>query len=399
MSYTGGKKAFVVLRIFILIGAITAIWMAAGTVPGIVYYGIRFLNPNFFILYAFLISSLVSLLLGTSFGTVSTVGIALIVMAKGGGVDPNIAAGAIIAGAYFGDRCSPMSSSANLVANLTETNLHENIRNMFATSVIPFVLSVILYTIVSFKEPLNFVGSSIDSDIINIFNISWVVLLPAVIIIILSVFKVNVKVSMLFSILVAAIISVALQQYRLIAILKYMLLGFHLDSASPLYPIIRGGGIFSMWKASLVVFVSCSLAGIFNGTSMLQSLENILMKARTRGELFSYTTIVSALTAAFGCNQSISIVLTSQLMANTYKEKKVDAYKLAIDLENTSIVIAALIPWNIAALVPTTTLNVSSISYIPYAFYLYLIPIVNLIYFKISEIRNKKFPASAYGSK
>lgn len=399
MSYTGGKKAFVVLEIFIFIGAITAIWMAAGTVPGIVYYGIKFMNPNFFILYTFLISSLVSFLLGTSLGTVSTVGLAFIVMAKGGSVNPNIGAGAIIAGAYFGDRCSPMSSSANLVANLTETNLYTNIRNMFTTTVIPFIASIILYTIVSLKQPLSFVGSSIDSELTNIFNINWVVLLPAIIIIIFSIFKVNVKISMLFSIVVASVISASLQQHNLIEILKYLFLGFHLDSASPLYTIIKGGGIVSMWKASLVVFVSCSLGGIFDGTSMLKNVENILMRARTRGELFSYTTIVSILTAAFGCSQSISVVLTNQLMANTYKEKKVDKYKLAVDLENTGIILAALIPWNIAALVPTTTMNVSNIGFIPYAFYLYLIPIMTIISFTISEINDKKSRINIHDSK
>lgn len=399
MSYAGGKKAFVVLEIFILIGAITAIWMAAGTVPGIVYYGIKLMNPNYFILYAFLISSLVSFLLGTSLGTVSTVGLALIVLAKSGNVNTNIAAGAIIAGAYFGDRCSPMSSSANLVANLTETNLYINIRNMLKTSAIPFIISVALYTIISFKQSLNFVGNSIDSEIINIFNINWLVLFPSFIILIFSIFKVNVKVSMLFSIIAASIISISLQQHNLTDILRYMLLGFHLDSASPLYNIIKGGGIISMWKASLVVFVSCSLAGIFDGTNMLKNIENILMKAKTRGELFSYTAMVSILTGAFGCNQSISVVLTSQLMSKTYKEKSINRYKLAIDLEDTGIILSALIPWNIAAFVPTTTMNVSPVGFIPYAFYLYFIPIINILSFKILAMKYKKPPLNSNNSK
>ena len=139
MSFNGGKRAFVVLEIFLLIGIITGTWIASGTVPAIIYYGIKYMNPNFFILYTFLISCIVSFLLGTSLGTVSTVGVALILMAKGGNINIDIAAGAIIAGAYFGDRCSPMSSSAILVANLTRTNLYTNISNMFKTAVIPFI--------------------------------------------------------------------------------------------------------------------------------------------------------------------------------------------------------------------------------------------------------------------
>lgn len=384
MSFNGGKKAFVVLKIFILIGAITAIWMAAGTVPAIVYYGIKLINPSYFILYAFLISSLVSVLLGTSLGTVSTVGLALIVMAKGGNVDLNLAAGAIIAGAYFGDRCSPMSSSANLVANLTETDIFTNIRNMFSSSVIPFILSIILYTVFSFTQPLSFVESSIDREILNSFHIDWLVLLPAILIVVFSVFKVNVKSSMLCSILIAVLLSVFIQHHNMKDIINYLFFGFYLNPDNPLYSIIKGGGILSMWQAALVVYVSCALAGIFAGTNMLSSVEKVLARAKTRVELFACTIVVSILTAAFGCNQSMATVLTNQLVTSTYQEKHIDKYTLALDLENTGIVLAALIPWNIAAFVPTTTMDVSPVGFIPYAFYLYLLPLVCFVRLKSS---------------
>lgn len=384
MSYRGGKKAFVVLKIFILIGAITAVWMAAGTVPAIVYYGIQLLNPSYFILYAFLISSLVSSLLGTSFGTVGTVGVALIVMAKGGNVDLNIAAGAIIAGAYFGDRCSPMSSSANLVANLTETNLFTNIRNMVSSSLIPLFLSIMLYTAFSFTQPLRFTGSSIADGLLTSFQINWVVLLPAIVIVVFSVCKVNVKSSMLVSIFLAAMLSLFIQHHSMMEIMHYLFWGFYLPPDNPLYAIMKGGGILSMWPAALVVYISCSLAGIFEGTNMLSSVDKALARARTRAELFAYTAAVSIVTAAFGCNQSMAIVLTNQLMTNSYKEKKIANDTLALDLENTGIVLSALIPWNIAAFVPTTTMDVSPVGFIPYAFYLYLLPLVCLVKLKKS---------------
>lgn len=385
ISYIGGKKAFVVLKILVLIGALTATWMAAGTVPGIVYYGIQFMNPKLFILYAFLISAAVSLLLGTSLGTAGTVGLALIVLAKGGNVNTNIAAGAIIAGAYFGDRCSPMSSSAHLVANITGTKLYTNIRNMLKSSIIPFVLSFILYALISINQPLSFVGSSIDADILEFFNTNLIVLVPSMIIIVLSILKVNVKLSMLLSIISATIISFLVQHYSLSEITRYLFLGFRMEPENPLYSIIQGGGILSMWRPSVVIFISCAMAGIFEGTGMLKTVEDLLVKARSRSELFSYTAGMSILTAAFGCSQTISIVLTNQLMTRPYKEKGLDQYKLALDLENTGIVLSALIPWNLAAFVPTTTMNVSSVGFIPYAFYLYLLPICSFIYFKLSK--------------
>ncbi|EYE88750.1 sodium:proton antiporter [Fervidicella metallireducens AeB] len=392
MSYNGGKKSFVVLKIFVLIGIITAIWMSSGTVPGIVYYGIRLLNPKFFILYAFLISSFVSFLLGTSLGTVSTVGIALIVMAKSGNINENMVAGAIIAGAYFGDRCSPMSSSANLVSNLTETDIFNNIKNMFRTSYIPFAISVIFYAVLSYFQPLNFSGKSIDTDIVKIFTINWIVILPAVVILLASLLKINVKISMVLSIFTAIIISLYLQNYKISALISYMIMGFKLDTATPLQSIIKGGGLISMWKASLVVFVSCSLAGIFEGTDMLKNVEKLTSKSSTRKGLFKDTLLVSIMTAAFGCNQSIAVVLTNQIMGRTYTKKNIDKYELALDIENTAIVLAALIPWNIAAFVPTSTMMVDTVRYLPFAFYLYLLPLTYLIKLKSPDELKTSYP-------
>ncbi|MBK5241701.1 Na+/H+ antiporter NhaC family protein [Clostridium sp.] len=390
MSIDGGKKSFIVLNIFVLIGSITGIWMASGTVPAIIYYGITYMNPNFFILYTFIISCAVSFILGTSLGTVSTVGVALILMAKSGNVNVNIAAGAIIAGSYFGDRCSPMSSSANLIANLTKTNLYTNIFNMFKTSIIPFILSVVIYLIISLKQPLNLIQNNIDTELITIFQINWIILLPSITILVFSLFRINVKISMFISIVIASIIAIIFQQNTPIEVLKFILLGFRLDDASSLKNILKGGGIISMWKPALVVFISCALAGIFSGTNMLKKVEDILMKAKTRYALFIYTTITSIITAAFGCNQSISIVLTHHLMSKSYEDKNIDKYKLSIDLENTAILLSALIPWNIAAFVPTTTMEVSSIGFVPYAFYLYLVPIVSMLTLKFSEIKHRK---------
>ena len=143
-------------------------------------------------------------------------------MAKGGNINVNIAAGAIIAGAYFGDRCSPMSSSANLVANLTNTNLYINIRNMFRTSIIPFILSIIIYFILSLQQPLNIIQSNMDTEITNVFKINWIVLLPAIIILIFSLFKINVKLSMIVSIALASAIAIILQQYKPMEILRFI---------------------------------------------------------------------------------------------------------------------------------------------------------------------------------
>ena len=147
LAFASSKKSFLVINILLSIGAVIAIWMSAGTIPIIVYYGTKFIQPQYFIFSAFLFSSLVSILIGTSIGTVSTIGIALMIMSRGSDVNTNIIAGAIIAGAYFGDRCSPMSSSAHLVATITETKINHNLKNMAIATFYPLMVAIIFYLI------------------------------------------------------------------------------------------------------------------------------------------------------------------------------------------------------------------------------------------------------------
>lgn len=386
MSYEGGKKSLIVLQIFILIGAITASWMASGTVPAIVYYGMKFLNPHIFILCAFLISSLVSFLIGTSFGTIGTVGIALMVMARGGGVSIPITAGAILSGAYFGDRCSPMSSSANLVAHLTETDIYVNIKNMFKTSAFAFVFASIAYSILSFSFPLKGTSGTLIQEISRVYDINIITLLPAAIILIFSFFKINVKLLMLLSILAASIISIVLQHITIVEILNYLIFGYKIPYKSPLSSIITGGGILSMLKVSIVVFVSSGFTGIFEGTGMLKWIEEALKNVKGRANVLLSTIAVSIASSAFGCSQALAVILSHMLIRNTYEKNGIGAEELAIDIENTAIVIAPIIPWNIAVLVPLATLN-AGIASIAFAFYLYLIPLTNFVYLKVFRKR------------
>lgn len=386
MAYKGGRKSFIVLEIFILIGAVTSTWMSSGTVPAIVFYGMKLLNPNTFVVSIFLISSVVSFLLGTSFGTVGTVGVAFMVMARGGGVDLNLAAGAVLAGAYFGDRCSPMSSSGNLVANITETDLYTNIKDMLKSTIIPFVIAVIIYLAFSFKFPLSVGENNISSEILKSFNINIITLIPAIIVLIFCIFKVNVKISIVVSIIVASTISIIIQHNSIADVIRYIVVGYDIKSNTLLDSIIKGGGVISMFKSALIVFVSSAFTGIFEGTEMLQSFEEIVNKSSSRAGNFFTTIIVSIITSAFGCTQTLAVILTHLLVKKNYEKNNIDKNKLALDIENSAIIISPLIPWNIAALVPLATLNVGASS-ILYAFYLYLIPVINILYFKLSRTR------------
>jgi Na+:H+ antiporter, NhaC family len=387
MVFKGGIKSLVVLKIFILIGGITAAWMASGTVPAIVYYGLKLLRPDLFILSAFLISAFVSFLIGTSFGTIGTVGIALMVMARGGGVSTSLTAGAILSGAYFGDRCSPMSSSANLIATLTKTDIYINIKNMFKTSSVPFITTCLIYFIISTRYPLNSLGNNITSQISSVYNVQLVTLLPAAIILIFSIFKFNVRTLMLLSILIASVLGITLQNLTLIDMIRFIIFGYNMPFESPLHSIIKGGGIISMLKVALVVFISSGFTGIFEGTEMLKSVEELLGRVKGRSNTFLTTIFVSIASAAFGCSQALAVILTHMLVKKNYEANSIKEEELAVDLENTAIVIAPLIPWNIAVLVPLTTLEAGTGS-ILFAVYLYLIPLWNFVKLKAKDTFN-----------
>ena len=391
IAYSGGEKSLIVGQILLLIGMVTASWMTSGTVEGMVYYGIKFMNPRFFILYTYIICTMVSYIMGTGFGTVGTIGLSFMCIAKIGNINPNIVAGAIVSGAYFGDRCSPMSSSANLISNLTDTEIYTNIKNMLKTTIIPFILCVFIYFLLSFKYPLDLVEKGINEEILKYFNISIIVLLPAILIFTLSLFKVNVKKSMLFSIVLSFFISYFYQNVGVKKFLYYLIFGYKIPDNTFLSSIIKGGGIVSMLGAMYITFISCALAGVLEGTNLLSNVHKFLRNVNSRYGIFFCTIIFSIITAAFGANQSIAIVLTIQLMSDSYKRMNLDKYQFALDIENTAVVISPLIPWNISGLIPAVTLGVSSIKYIPYAFYIYLVPIVNLIYLVLMDFYHKRF--------
>ncbi len=378
MILKGAKRSLIIIKIFVLIGAITAVWRASGTVSFIVYYGIKYMNPSYFIVSAFILSSIVSFLLGTCFGTVGTVGIVLMIMAKSGGVNIDVLAGAVIAGAYFGDRCSPMSSSANLVASITDTKLYTNIKNMLYTSVAPMLIATIAYTILSLYNPLSVNGDNIGSEILKLFNIDFVVILPAVVILVLTFFRVDVKISMLVSIISGIVIAVIYQQETIADVGRYLIAGYSSNADSFFVDIIKGGGLLSMLKVSLIVLVSSAYSGIFEGTNTFKELEVYIEGFKKRHGMFLTTVVVSIATASFGCTQALAIMLTNQLVGKMYQRDGRSKYELALDIEDTAVILAPLIPWNIGGAVPAATLT-ASMGFIPFAFYMYLLPITSYI--------------------
>jgi len=298
------------------------------------------------------------------------------------GVNPYYVGGAVLSGIYFGDRCSPMSTSALLIAELTKTNLYTNIKLMIKTSVIPFIVTCLFYLLLGFKSTV----SNISVDVTEIFkqnyNLNTIVIIPAILIILLSLLKINVKKTMLVSIVISFIIAMFIQRDSIVTLINYCIFGYH-HTNEKLNLMMKGGGILSMVNVSLIVGISSSYSGIFKETKMLVSLKKHLKDFSKKTSSYFVIFLSSIISGAIACNQSLGTILTNELCGEL-----VEKQKMAIILENTIVLLAGLIPWNIAMEVPLKAIDVGIMAGV-YAFYLYFLPLWNLILGVIEE-RNKK---------
>ena len=379
-SFEGVLTVKNILLVFILIGMITALWRASGTIAFIVYIGSKLISPSILILLTFLLCSILSFLIGTSLGTAATMGVICVSIGKAMGINPYYLGGAVLSGIYFGDRCSPMSTSALLITELTKTNLYTNIKLMFKTSIIPFVTTCLFYLFLGLKSST----SPVSIDATNIFkenyNLNIVVIVPAILIIILSLFKVNVKKTILLSIVISFIIAIFFQKESVISLINYCVYGFH-HSNEKLNSMMKGGGVLSMLNVGLIVAISSSYSGIFKETKMLVILKEYLKEYSKKTSNYFIIFLSSIISGAIACNQSLGIILTHELC-----EELEDKQNMAIILENTIVLLAGLIPWNIAMAVPLKTIDIGLMSGL-FAFYLYFLPLWNLFLGIIKEKR------------
>ena len=316
------------------------------------------------------------MLLGTALGTVGTIGIVLITMARAGNIPENIVAGAIIAGAYFGDRNGPLSSSASLVAALTHTKVSTNIPIMFKDGIPALIISTVLYLLLSQWYPLNYENSLLSDTIHFIFNIDWTLWIPVIIVIGLLPLKVSIRWPIGLSALAAAILAYTNQGTTLSELGWYTLTGFELPHYNPLADIIHGGGLQTMFIPALSIFMATAISGMLEGVGFWNDIRQLLERAKTRSDVFAANVGLAFLTGAVGCSQAIAVVMTHSIMRITYAQRGIQDEDVMLDFENSGILIAPLQPWNIAAYVPIVMVGTSSTGYVPFAFFLYLVPLI-----------------------
>ena len=379
ITIVGTKKSYLLVFIFALLGALSASWFISGTIPALIYYGIKIINPNYFYVFSFLITSLFSFLIGSSFGTVGTIGLVMVSLARGIGLDIYIVAGSIISGAYFGDRGSPMSSSANFVAILTETEIYSNVKGMFKASILPYLITLSLYFYLGKNIEPKFIENNILTLLNQNFYLDFLVFIPMIYLVIMCLLKKNIRHTILVSIFLSLIIGWFLQNYEDRNFIKVLIYGFKLPIENELYNVIRGGGIFSMGTAMVMALLSCGLVNIVDKLGILKLVSEKIGVIKSEWKIYLYTIVVAILTAAISCSQSTSILLTSQIMKKIYKKNGFTKELLALDIENSSVVLSSLIPWNIAITVPALMLDISVVKIIPYSLYLIILPMIVMI--------------------
>ena len=386
MAWKKGRESLIVIPVFLIIGIITGLWRSSGTIAFFLYHGLRSIAPTWFVLMAFLLSALLSLALGTSFGVTGTAGVVLITLARSGGVNLAVTAGAIISGAYFGDRCSPTSSCASLVAACTGTELYANVREMLRTAALPTALTVAFYALISLHNPVTSVDTEVLSALSENFSLHILSLLPAALMLLLPLLKVPVKWAMAASAASAFLLTVFLQGLPVWETVKTALLGY-----TPLQPelqhILSGGGLVSMLTSSIIVFITSLYAGILEGIDALSPARGWVERLTDRLGLFPSAIVVSTAIAAVFCNQSVTVLMGTQLLSDSYRRRNASGTELAMDIANSGVMIAGLLPWSIAISVPLSTLEVGNEA-IPWCILLYMIPLCYLFtkrYFRAGQ--------------
>ncbi len=361
------------LCIFMLIGSLTASWRASGTIAYIIQSSMHFVHPSYFILLSFVLCAAVSLLMGTAFGSSATVGVICMTIGTLLDVDPAHLGGAILSGCFLGDRMSPVSSVMLLVAMVTRSDPYATVIKMFKSAWLPFSITCAIYVYLGMGTPAKKASVDIVRIFAQHFELHAITLLPAILIIALACLRMSVQVLMLASIGVACGICIFLQKMPVTDVLSTLFWGFESHNAE-LASLMNGGGIISMVTVAFIVGISTSYVGIFERTQLLQSLQQKVVFLTNRVGSFAAMLVTSCITCAIACNQTMSIIITADLCKNNYKKIE----DMAIPLEDSALVIAALVPWSITCSVPLTSLNAPTSSLL-YASFLYLIPLIGLL--------------------
>lgn len=396
------KMSMQAILILMVIGMVIGAWILSGTVPALIYYGLKMLSPAIFLTAACIICAVVSLSTGSSWTTAGTVGVALMGVAAGLGVPPYIAAGAIISGAYFGDKMSPLSDTTNLAPAMAGSTLFEHIKHMFFTTGPSLLIALIIYTILG----IGFAGKSIDTSSVAVitetlhatFNINLFLLIPPVVVIILVVRKMpalpGLLIGAVLGVVFAAIFQSGLGLADLVDTLHY---GYAADTGVEMVDdlLARGGLDSMMWTVSLIL-CAMSFGGVMERAGFLEVLAKGMLKlAKGRGGLVLATEISCVATNVLAADQYLSLVIPGRMFKKAFDDAGLHPKNLSRCLEDAGTITSPFFSWNTCGAFMSSTLGVSPAAYAFYAFLNWINPLVSIFYGYTGITMVKADPAAA----
>ncbi len=368
----GIAKALPAVLILVSVGALISTWILAGTIPLLVQLGLHSISPRFFLLTACLICSIISLCTGTSWGTVGTMGVALMGVAQGLGIPPGAAGGAIVAGAYFGDKISPLSDTTNLAPVAARSNLFDHIRHMLWTTFPAWMLGLVVYLIVGLRARGSVSEENVESisnALTSSFNLTPWLLLPLGVVLYFAVRQRPTVPGILLAAALAGFFAVVIQGRGLDEVVSAAVIGYDADTGNPaLDNLLSRGGMGPMMEVTLIVFAAFSFGGIAAKAGLLDVvLEHLLRFTRSTGQLVAATVGSTIFTALITGSSYLTILLPGELFAPAYRRSQLAAKNLSRTLEDSGTVVVPLIPWAAAGVFMSATLGVSTLSYVPWA--------------------------------
>lgn len=394
MMVKGVQKAGLVLVVMAMIGMLSASWMLSGTIPAMIIYGFRYLLNINFVVAAFIVTSVISMVLGTSLGTISTVGIPLLEIGRAMGAPLPLMAGAIISGAYLGDRTSPMSSSANLLAAVTEIKLSDMLKKLFKTTVPVYFFCLVVYFILGrqyvMSQEIVSKIEEITAIISTAYSISWYRLTPPIVIFTLILLKLPIVYCIVSGLITALVLAFTTQGATPLDALTVILNGFH-PSNQELAQLISGGGLYSMRRVIMIIAASTALNGMLEGMGLLKPFIDAFLRGMKKGyQLIIRTVFMSFIVAVLTCNQSLAIIMPGKFLKREYEDWGMDKATLARSIADSGVVTVPLIPWNVNAVAIATIMGVDTIKYIPFALLCYLLPIATIVFGYLENRDNEK---------
>ena len=396
--------------ILMLVGALAGSWKVSGIIPAMVYYGLNLVDPAVFLPLTLVVSTLVSLTTGSSYTTSATVGIALVAVGVAFNIPSGMTAGAVISGAYFGDKMSPLSDTTNLAPAMAGTDLYSHIKYMTYTTFPTYAITLVVFIILSFNMEIGSAGEmrdirSLSETILEDFHISPLLFLIPALVIILAFLKVRPVIALSFGILGAIIFSIIFQNNILDSIdpskSTSILLSIFTDTSIPtenerIIRLYDSGGMKGMLWTIYLTISAMIFGGSMDGIGALKKITNFLLnKAESTFGLFASTAASCLGINIVASDQYLAIVIPGKMFKDAFEEKDLSAVNLSRTLEDTGTVTSALIPWNTCGAYHHGVLGVSVADYFIYAIFNWLSPITTLIYaslmIKIKMISNHKF--------